>query len=401
MDIITLLEQDHLDPTLYQITREKQKLEEDTKIIQADDRLIIQAEYRPGSLSNRRDLRLVPNFITDVMMKKQAYDPVITHHVSLDNQGCVMKRISTDEYNRLGDQSGWHPAHEYAYKVNEDTIARYSANKLSFEINRLQSFAGSRLNYIIDSLYESRLFDIRHRSAEPSNKQKYDAIWQVLAKHFYIAEYEWGITFDENISRLMYKALVKLAKANKNIRREGNTFYLHDSDYGMFKVKFYNISAADSSRLGCNPEYREGDRLKFEITYKREFFRNNSFLVNELTFQDLIAGKLYKYNKKMLEDYFFKPASAIDGRLFREILNTAKVMTLSELMSILQDPKTTQTAIDKRLDKIEQNVNYLASIVETLADNDKKQQLEIDLLKRQFAEFMDSKQEKRKLRVVE
>lgn len=225
---------------------------------------------------------------------------------------------------------------------------------------------------------DSDLFLPNHRTPA-SNKRTLEAVRNILKRRFYIKRYEWGLIFQSESSSVIYSALTRLSKLkNSDIRVCKNTFYLHESTRTQCKIKVYNIDAAQDERLNQPPEFRQGDRLKFEITYKTKFFHDYpAFKINGFTQQSFIADNLYPHNKKQLQDHLIKRLLPLE---FKRLCETVNANGVHDLMKTFESNNTTQTNID-RIDRDILALKATLSLqAKLIRDNDIKQSKRLDAM---------------------
>jgi hypothetical protein len=374
---------------IYRLVAENDTL---TRIIQADDCLEIAAQVRTSDTKKR--LCLAPDFIRKMDTDLDAKCTPISYFNASQN-----KYLSLNNYARLENKSGFAPVYKRFCNSDADTIIEYVDNILSVRIHKLQSFVPSRYKTLIRSLIDSQLFTPKHRT-HLTDKRTYNATRQIILRRFFIKRYEWCFMFNAAISAVLYRALCRIAAVN-GITQHGNTFYLHDSPRSQCKIKIYNFDAAQPTRRNKPPEFRPGDRLKFEITYKHEFFRKHTNLtINIFTCQNNIAETLYTNNKRQLQTHLL---SKLTPQESKNLFNAAGVNDTSEFMAIFADNETTQVSTDKRLAEIESKIKQLAETMDYQAGEIEKIKAdtaaEFEKIKA-FIGYTETKQDTRKLRLV-
>ncbi|MCX7087952.1 MAG: hypothetical protein NTV00_07860 [Methylococcales bacterium] len=353
------------------------------RIINTDDILELESELIPSDpKSKARRLPLSPVFL-DLMNDLDSKKKITKYkHNSTDSF------ISISKHNALTSdlKAAYYPIFNHYCKPDPYTTAEYSDNKFRLRIEKLGSFTQSRYKTILRSAVDSGLFLPRHRTAT-SHKRTMEAIRNILCRRFYIKRYEWGLVFNTNSSQIIYAELSLLSKIKgSGVKLVKNTFYLHDGKRSQCQIKIYNIDAAQAARLNQPPEFRHGDRLKFEITYKTRFFKDYPAVnLRSLTHQHLIADKLYSYNKKNLSNHLLKKFSP-EG--LRQLYLSVDATGFSEFMKTFESDRTTQTNIDE----IDADIKELRA---TLLAQSKR----LDAIE-QFIGMIDAKKDTRKLRSV-
>lgn len=355
------------------------------RVMQADDVLEIGAEYIKSSNGSR--LQVAPDFVTQIKSRSKSLPETISaKHIQTG------RRFSLPEYNAMPDKSGTVPISKHCCKGATDkyTVIGYSANEVTVKITKLAHFDKSRYRALIDALIADDIFSHNARK-EPTSKRIYNSARQVLRRRFYIKSYEWGLTFNPAISASLYPALIRITKPYEG------TFYLHDSKHSQCKIKVYNIDAASRPDEKSEQAYRPGDRLKFEITYKHQYFRENDDLtINRLTLQQEIANILLAENKNLLRFHLFDKLTLSERR---DIFSAAGVSKQGEFMSLIDDNRNTQVSTDERIREIEKQLKLLNQAQANLAANQARQDERIAALE-DFVGYKNATVDTRKLRKV-
>jgi hypothetical protein len=317
------------------------------RIINTDDILEVEAEINPrgndGIKSTLFRVPLTPDFITQMADRFQSKKALVDY-----KHKTTGKYLPIDQYKALGDHlkpNYWAVFNHYCKLTDPYTTAEYSKNRFSIRIEKLSSFTHSRYKTLLRSCVDSGLFLPNHRTPT-SHKNTMEAVRNILKRRFYIKRYEWGLIFQTDSSAIIYAELTRLSKIkNSGVTVEKNTFYLHDGTRTQCKIKCYNIDAAQDERRNQPPIFKQGDQLKFEITYKTKFFNDYpAFKINGFTTQSFIADNLYSNNKKQLATHLlnkFKPETL--SRLYK----TVNANGQGEFMKTFESNQTTQTNIDR------------------------------------------------------
>ena len=162
----------------------------------------------------------------------------------------------------------------------------------------------------------------------------------------------------------MFPYLAKIA-----VRTEQGTHYLYESPRSDCKIKVYNVTAADD-RPNQPPSFAHGDRLKFEITYKANFYDRKALQVNCLTSQNDIARLLLDHNKKRLETHLINklPPTALVA-----LWRAAGVSNRSEFMTMIDDDHTTQVSTDERINELKARMDALESLTNAIKAKQEQQ----------------------------
>jgi len=354
-----------------------------TRIVQGDDCIELEAELIDSRTKKR--LALVTDFLDRMKATNASF--TVTHYFSES----LVQYVTPQAYCALSDKKDYRPIFKLYCKIDSDTVIEYSQNKLSIRIHKLSHFTQNRFKTLVRAILNCGLFEYKHRT-ELSQKRLYNAARQTLLRRFYIRRYEWCLIFNPDISAVIYPNLHAISS-----RIHGNTFYLHDTPRSQCKVKVYNIDAANR---GCRAatEFKQGeDRLKFEITYKHEFFRrHDSLTIRQLTNQNAIATLLYDSNKKMLERFILDRLNCAD---LKALLTVALVETKGKFMDIFQDTDTTHFETDRRLAEIERKIKLLQETTDNNTARIDDNIIRLAKLEALFG-YSETMQDKRKMRLV-
>lgn len=349
---------------LHQLSRQIGDLVADnaakTRIIQADDVLIISAEFTDSK--NKTRLPVADDFVDRVKAKSQCNPNILGFkHIQTGNY------ISAQAFGDSPDQRGYAPIYEYFCKGHDKhTTIGYSSNEVTIKISRLSHFTESRYHALIDSLIALAIDGlVEHRARKPvTQKRLYNSMRQIVLRRFKIKAYEWGLLFNPTISAALFPYLAKIAE-----RTEQGTHYLYESPRSDCKIKIYNVTAADD-RPNQPPSFAHGDRLKFEITYKAEFYDRKGLQANCLTSQNDIARLLLDHNKKRLETHLINklPPTALVA-----LWRAAGVSSRSEFMTMIDDDRTTQVSTDERINELKTRMDALESLTNAIKAKQEQQ----------------------------
>lgn len=334
------------------------------RVIQTDDVLEIGAQWvkRGNKKLNRKKSRLEnlkPDFIDIMQSKRGASSEIISYYNKTDDSD----RKSIKQYNGLPDteKSNYFSVRKYYCKLNEYTFIEYYSNNLSIRIHNLSYCDKSRYREIMQAITDSELFKFKHRTAYPTKTQISDATRAMLDRRFNIKKYEWGLIFDHSLSSVIHEALNRIVAKNiPGVRGEKNTVYLHESS--SYKIKIYNITVADNkNRRDKEPEFRVGDRLKFEITYKTAFLTRKGLKIHHLKTQDYIADLLCNDNEKLFEKYFLRRLTPQEKR---HLFENAKVSSESEFMELIRNSLVETSAEQKHGEIYSNSKQAIKSLVQ-------------------------------------
>ena len=349
-----------------------------TRAIQSDDYIVIAAELTDRH--NKTRLPLHDNFI-DIMAGSLASDPQIISYINTSSG----HRLSIAAYNKLDIKAGYAPVYKLLHRHDKNTIITHYQNILSIRINKLSHFDKSRYRALIDILIDSDLF--AHKARKPViSKNIYNTMRQLILRRFRITEYEWCFLFNPAISAAFSRHL-----DSTDARKYGGTYYLHDSPRSMSKIKIYNTDyKADKARQDTPYQFLDGDRLRFEITYKSRFFSETASQlgVNEFKLQQDIFDLLQQYNNHHIKIHLL---DKFTGHQLMDILKSASVSSKTGFVDMIKENQSTQVSTDQRINKIESDIAELKETQKILKD-------EMQSIK-DFVDF-DVMVDKRKLRAV-
>lgn len=144
-----------------------------------------------------------------------------------------------------------------------------------------ESRYGMAINHLTD-LVNQGVIAYAPRVAEPTRKNKWNAVRNRLLDAFVMMEYEHNILFPGYLGRRMLAEFNELD--NKRIHRDGgSTVYLQGyvkSKDRQKKVKLYDVGAREG--------LAQGERFKLETTFFHPFFRDKGIKINALTLQPII-----------------------------------------------------------------------------------------------------------------
>lgn len=326
-----------------------------TKIIQADDILVISSELIDSN--NKSRLPMAHDFVTRIDASSSCLPSTLCFkHLQTGVY------ISSQAFNALPDKRGYTRIYKHFCKGHDDyTVIGYSTNEITIQISKLSHFTASRYHNLIEGLIamvDNGLF--LHKTRKPvTNKTRYNFCRQRVLRNFKIKSYEWGLLFNPGISVVLSKYLKGIA-----LRTVQGTYYLYESPESDCKIKIYNITAADD-RPNQSSIFRPGDRLKFEITYKAAFYDKKGLQVNALTYQNDIARLLLQPNKDRLAKYLINklPPTALV-----KLWSAAGVSRRSEFMALIDDNRTTQVSTDERINELQARMNALETLTQAIQE---------------------------------
>jgi hypothetical protein len=326
----------------------KQRSELMQRVIQTDDMLEIGVQLtKPGNEKfNRKKspfVNLKPNFIDIIQSQRGASSEVKSYRNKIDRK----IHISIKAFKALDEikKTDFESVRKYYCKLNEYTFVEYFSNSLSIRIHNLSYCDKSRFRQIMQVIADSELFKFKHRTTQPTNIQIFDATRSMLDRRFNIRRYEWGLIFNHEISLAIHSALNRIVTKNiPGVRFVGNTVYLHESK--SYKIKIYNITVADDkTRRSEEPEFKSGDRLKFEITYKSAYLTRQHLKIHHLKTQNLIADLFSSDNERLFKTYFLNRLVPLEKR---NLFKIAKVDGESDFLKLIRN-SLVETSAEKIL----------------------------------------------------
>lgn len=349
-DCFTPVDTDCINRLSAEIDNAKELNDSMTRIIQADDMLTLCAEFIKSK--NKRRLSVAPDFVDKIKRRCNGKPNVIG-----GKDKTTGLHLSKLEYLSLTDMRTAWPEYQFFCKgLNDKYVSfSYAGNMLFIKLSKLSNFTDSRYRALIDALTNDDIFT--HNARKPvTYKTSYNNFRQILLRDFGLFEYEWGLTFNAVISAAIYPALTRIAP-----RIYKNTFYLYDGKRTQCKIKAYNITAANDNNRHLSSEYCRGDRLKFEVTYRKEYFiKRPDLTVNYLTFQNDIAGALLLDNKKQLSAHL---VDKLTRHELNALLDAACVGNKGDFMRIIEDDRSTQVSTDARINSIELEIIKFKAVI--------------------------------------
>lgn len=312
-------------------------------VVQADDILQITAKLSTTKNGKKRRLSVADNFI-EMMDKHPTIQRSVDGYIHKDT-GVYLESVSAADMHLY--RKNW----VRTIQPDEYTILIYNGrNHFFIKIYKLAHFDGSRYRKLLNTLISCDVFVHKSRVDNPSQKHKRESMRNILKRDFRLNEFEWGFTFNAEISALIAPALQRDA-----VKTIDGTSYLYPPlfETGSTKntviqctAKIYNISAIQESRKNKPYQYLPGDLFKFEVTYTPAFFKSKhhryatipAFKTQRDIFSLLLTDNLGQFKKHVI------------GKLThtekRRLFNATQTTTEGEFMQKLSDSVSLQTIID-------------------------------------------------------
>lgn len=327
----------------------KEKYLNKSMFVQADDYLQVSALLNDGV----KRLSVAENFI-DVMRDHPTFERTISGY----------KHNGTGVYFAPGqltpdaNKSLYTPVYCLTIKPDKYTVVIYNGRNTFFiKIFNLAHFDKSRYRTLIQALVHCDVFVHKPRVANPTKKHKYDSRRLILKRDFGLHEYEWGITFNSEISRILLPVIQREAIENID-----DCYYLNEGKRIQCKIKVYNVSALAEDRRGKPYQYIPGDLMKFEVTFQPEFFIHHGYAtLSSFTSQGAIFSLLLTDILKQFNQHLLNKLTKFETKnLFLATGST----TQGDFMHKLTNPESLQTLLDGDLQVLKNQLNNLFQVIE-------------------------------------
>jgi hypothetical protein len=227
-------------------------------IIQADDYLQISAKVNTTTKKGKKKrLSVAENFI-DVMDSHPTIQRSVSGYIHKES-GAYCERLPS-----AIDRQQYKKVEVRTIRPDRYTIVIYNGRDTLFiKIYKLAHFTGSRYRTLINTLIGCNVFVHKARVSNPTKKHKYNSMRLILQRDFGLHEYEWGFTFNAEISAHVAPALQRSAVLTLDCMS-----YLYppllEAGSGkntviLCRAKIYNITAMQESRMDKPYQYIAGD----------------------------------------------------------------------------------------------------------------------------------------------
>ena len=315
-------------------------------VIQADDYLQISAKMTTKTKKGRPKRLSVADDFIDVM----------DAHPTIQRSLSGYKHCGSGRYIKTlpeaANISHYRKVFERTIQLDRHTVLIHNGrNHFKIKIHKLAHFSGSRYRALLDALINCNVFVHKARVANPTAKHKRESMRNILKSDFRLNEFEWGFTFNAEISAFVAPALQRSAV----LTLDGTSYLyppLFEAGSGKNKViqckaKIYNISALQDGRKDKPYQYIPGDIFKFEVTYDPAFFQSE----NHKYAAEIPAFKLQRdiFNL-LLEDNLSQFKTHVIGNLTkteeRRLFNATDTNDEDSFMRKLSNAVSLQTHVD-------------------------------------------------------
>ena len=319
-----------------------------SQIVQADDYLQVSALLNTG----KKRLSVADNFV-DVMMAHPTYNKTISgYQHDLTGTFFAAGQLTPD-----ANKSLYTPLYCLTIKPDKYTVVIYDRNVVYIKIFNLAHFDKSRYRTLIQALVDCEVFVHNARVANPTPKHKRDSMRQILKRDFKLNEYEWGLTFNPEISRILLPVIQREAIVNID-----DCYYLNKGKRIQCRIKVYNVSALAEDRVGKPYQYIVGDLMKFEVTFTHEFFVHHGYAeVSKFTSQIEIFSLLLDDILKQFTQHLLNKLTKFEEKNLYLVTGTNKK---GDFMQKLSTPDSLQTIRDADLLILKNQLNALFSVIE-------------------------------------
>jgi hypothetical protein len=314
-------------------------------VIQADDYLQISAKVNTATKKgNKKRLSVAENFI-EVMDSHPTIQRSVSGYIHKES-GTYRESLPSAIYARQ-----YKKVEVRTIQPDKYTVVIYNGRDTLFiKIHKLAHFTGSRYRTLINTLLGCNVFVHKARVSNSTQKHKYNSMRLILQRDFGLHEYEWGFTFNAEISAFVAPALQRSAV----LTLDGMSYLyppLLEAGSGkntviQCRAKIYNVTAMQESRKGKPYQYIAGDLFKFEITYTSAFFKSKNHqyaAIPAFKTQRDIFSLLLKDNLGRFEKHVLKPLTCIEKH---KLCKVTGIKTIGDFMPKLSDDVSLQTNVD-------------------------------------------------------
>jgi hypothetical protein len=319
-----------------------------SQIVQADDYLQVSALLKTGT----KRLSVAHNFI-DVMTAHPTSNKTISgYQHDLTGTFFAAGQLTPD-----ANKSLYTPLYCLTIKPDKYTVVIYDRNVIYIKIFNLAHFDKSRYRTLIQVLVDCEVFVHNPRVANPTPKHKRDSMRQILNRDFKLNEYEWGLTFNPEISRILLPVIQREAIVNID-----DCYYLNKGKRIQCRIKVYNVSALAEDRRGKPYQYIVGDLMKFEVTFTHQFFIHHGYAeVSKFTSQIEIFILLLDDILKQFTQHLLNKLTKFEEKNLYLVTGTNKK---GDFMQKLSTPDSLQTLLDTDLLMLKNQLNALQTVIE-------------------------------------
>jgi hypothetical protein len=318
---------------------------DESMVIQADDYLQITAKLNTTTKNGKpKQLSVADDFIA-IMDAHPTIQRSVKGYIHRDT-GAYLETLPA-----AVDMRFYRKVEVRTIQPDKYTVLIYNGrNHFKIKIHKLAHFAGCRYRALLNTLVDCNVFVHKARVACPTANHKRDSMRNILKRDFKMNMFEWGFTFNAEISAFVAPALQRSAV----LTLDGTSYLyppLFESGSGKNKViqataKIYNVSALKESRKDKPYQYMEGDIFKFEITYTPAFFQSKNHkyaAIPAFKLQRDIFALLLKDNLSQFESHVLKNLTHIEKR---RLFIATGTPNLGGFMQKLSNAVSLQTNVD-------------------------------------------------------
>lgn len=328
-------------------TYKKAQYLDKSMIIQADDYLQVSA-----LLNNKGKLLSVVNNFVDIMAAHPTFNRTFSGYKHLKTGVYFAPKPLPPLFNK----TLYAPTYRLTIKPNKYTVLIYDKNVFYIKIYNLAHFDKSRYRALIQALIECDVFVHKARVNSPTKKHKYDSMRLILKRDFKLNEYEWSLTFNSQISRVLLPVIQREAIINID-----DCYYLNKGRRIQCKIKVYNVSAMAEGRRGKPYKYITGDLMKFEATFLHEFFIHHGYAtITSFTSQIAVFSLLLTDILKQFNQHLLNKLTTFEKNNLYQATGTTK----GTFMQKLTNPDSLRTMLDTDLQTLKNQLNALSIVIE-------------------------------------
>ncbi len=335
------------------LTKELEELKDERErmkkmpVIQADDCLIL------GAVKTKTDgsgvnIRLSEDWKSRGFQRRRENGEVVIRGYWKEGKG-----ISVETFKKLSEEEKkeFLPIFEWERWLDEKTQVVIFENNIELRLLKLFDCFISRYRKALDNFVQ--LFDdgiFQYVSKGGDYRAYREGIRNRLKRWFFIRRYEWNLIIrDEDLGYMIYEDLKKVAKFKFD-----NTLYIQGwNKESPISVKYYSIDGRDEERGGLS-----GDVFKFELVFKKNFFKTKKYKVQDLGDQEKNFGILEDDLLDKVKKTFYNKLEGETQDILKAIY---RVDNGQEAVRAMIRQETVNQTINERLRDIDQKIEKLES----------------------------------------
>jgi hypothetical protein len=328
-------------------TYKKAQYLDKSMFVHADDYFQVSALLNNGV----KRLSVADDFI-DIMAAHPTFNRTISGYKHL----LTDVYLATKQLPLPFDKTLYETIYRLTIKPDKYTVLIYDRNTFFIKIFNLAHFSESRYCALVKALIECEVFVHNARVENPTKKHKCESMRLILKRDFKMNEYEWSMTFNSQISRILLPVIQREAIENID-----GCYYLNKGKRIQCKIKVYNVSAMAEGRRGKPYRYITGDLMKFEVTFQHEFFiHHEDATITSFTSQIAVFSLLLTYILKQFNQHLLNKLTTFEKNNLYQATSTTKGTFMQKLMN----PESLQTMLDTDLQALKNQLRALFTVIE-------------------------------------